>query len=287
MGFSISPTATDLRSTLNDVSPSFYVRKSFEASPADAASERPLSLEINFNDGFIAWLNGVEIAREKMGAEKAHIYHDQLAHRATSSSTASKTFPLGISSDLIESGQNVLAVQVNNESLSGNMRLDFALLIDETGDLDTSLISKGTSVAYLPGLREPSSDLVEPALPGSDPSDWIELHNNGAAEVDLTGWSLSDDSGDPSQWIFPTGSMISAGGYLVLLADNPDAPIPGATYLHTTSTPNSRASITWSNASANPFSANSIAPKTTRNGMSSNMRATITSRRETRSLGTR
>lgn len=233
IGFSINPIATDLRSTLNNVSPSFYVRKSFEASPADAASGRPLSLEINFNDGFIAWLNGVEIARENMGAEKAHIYHDQVAHRAASSSTASKTFPLGISSDLLKSGQNVLALQVNNESLSGNMRLDFALVIDDTGGPETSLISKGTSVEYLPGLREPSSDLVEPALPGGDPSDWIELHNNGDAEVDLTGWSLSDDSSDPSQWVFPTGSTIPADGYLLVLADNPDAPIPGAIYLHT------------------------------------------------------
>ncbi|MGI9244596.1 MAG: chitobiase/beta-hexosaminidase C-terminal domain-containing protein, partial [Verrucomicrobiales bacterium] len=46
------------------------------------------------------------------------------------------------------------------------------------------------------------------------------------------GWSLSDDPDVPGKWQFPAATMIDAGGYLVVLADNPDAPIPGAHYLH-------------------------------------------------------
>jgi hypothetical protein len=39
---------------------------------------------------------------------------------------------------------------------------------------------------------------------GDDRADWIELHNNGALPVDLTGWHLSDDTSNFSKWTFPT-----------------------------------------------------------------------------------
>lgn len=49
-------------------------------------------------------------------------------------------------------------------------------------------------------------------------SDWIELHNPTGAAVDLTGWGLSDDPNAPLRWIFPAGSTLAAGGYLVVFA---------------------------------------------------------------------
>lgn len=42
--------------------------------------------------------------------------------------------------------------------------------------------------------------------------DWVELYNSGAAAVDLTGYYLSDDDGNPQKWQIPSGS-IAAGGY--------------------------------------------------------------------------
>jgi hypothetical protein len=59
--------------------------------------------------------------------------------------------------------------------------------------------------------------------------DLIELHNAGAAAVDLTGKSLSDDPLLPRKFVFPAGSSISAGGYLVVYADT-ETSAPG---LHT------------------------------------------------------
>ncbi|MHC4822810.1 MAG: CotH kinase family protein [Planctomycetota bacterium] len=51
---------------------------------------------------------------------------------------------------------------------------------------------------------------------GFDPGDWVELYNNGAAAVDLSGWSF-EDSG--SSWIIPAGTIVPVGGYLVLAQD--------------------------------------------------------------------
>lgn len=50
--------------------------------------------------------------------------------------------------------------------------------------------------------------------------DWIELFNNGSSSIDLSGYSLSDDSSDLMQWTFPTGTTIAANGYLIIWADN-------------------------------------------------------------------
>ena len=50
-----------------------------------------------------------------------------------------------------------------------------------------------------------------------DHVDWIELHNTTDAEVDLTGWSLSDDPAQPGLWEFD-GITIGQNDYLVVFA---------------------------------------------------------------------
>ena len=40
-----------------------------------------------------------------------------------------------------------------------------------------------------------------------DKEDWIELYNTTSANVDLTGWYLSDRSGNPLKWTFPTSNL--------------------------------------------------------------------------------
>ena len=50
--------------------------------------------------------------------------------------------------------------------------------------------------------------------------DWVEIHNLGDADVDLTGMHLSDDPDVPNQWRFPVGTVIPAHGYLLVWCDN-------------------------------------------------------------------
>lgn len=49
--------------------------------------------------------------------------------------------------------------------------------------------------------------------------DWIELYNDGAEDVDLSGWGLSDKATKPFKWTFPQGTVIKAGDYLQVYAD--------------------------------------------------------------------
>jgi hypothetical protein len=46
--------------------------------------------------------------------------------------------------------------------------------------------------------------------------DWVELFNPGASAFSLAGMSLSADSLEPGQWVFPAGASIAANGYLVV-----------------------------------------------------------------------
>ena len=52
--------------------------------------------------------------------------------------------------------------------------------------------------------------------------DWIELANVSNFDVDLSGFYLSDDPDDLTQWSFPQGTVIGAGGYLLVWADGDD-----------------------------------------------------------------
>ena len=57
-------------------------------------------------------------------------------------------------------------------------------------------------------------------------ADWIEIYNPGASAVDLAGMNLSADAPRPFQWFFPAGSLVPAGGYLVVWCDGD---LPGST----------------------------------------------------------
>ena len=45
--------------------------------------------------------------------------------------------------------------------------------------------------------------------------DWVELYNNSSAAVDISGYSLSDNVGN-DKYYFPTGTVISGNGYLLV-----------------------------------------------------------------------
>ena len=55
--------------------------------------------------------------------------------------------------------------------------------------------------------------------PQGEFEDWIELFNYGNTEIDLSGVCLTDDLDNLSKWEIPSGTLIQAGGYLVIWAD--------------------------------------------------------------------
>jgi parallel beta-helix repeat protein len=96
-----------------------YIRKEFAVTSIDAAA--PLELTIDYDDGFIAYLNGKEVARRCMPDGAAtHATLASSSHEAG----APEVIALGAAGQWLREGVNVLAIEGHNNSLSST---DFSL----------------------------------------------------------------------------------------------------------------------------------------------------------------
>ncbi len=114
------------------------------------------------------------------------------------------------------------------------------------GIADTALIPNlfaggAWGVALNPNLEAPGvvvNELVVANENGlldedAEPQDWIEIYNPGPAVVNLAGWSLTDEAGQPDQWIFPAITL-GSGRYLLVFASGKDRrPTAANAKLHT------------------------------------------------------
>ncbi len=102
--------------------------------------------------------------------------------------------------------------------------------LSEDGALDAfdlALLKKMLFGDYIPndytGLRineicVSNSDSFSDAA-GNSP-DWIELYNSAQTDVDLSGFGLSDGKKNLFKYTFPEGTILPAGGYLVVCCDD-------------------------------------------------------------------
>ncbi|MDX2432454.1 MAG: CotH kinase family protein, partial [Bacteroides sp.] len=51
------------------------------------------------------------------------------------------------------------------------------------------------------------------------PGDWIEIHNSGSAEANISHYYLSDRSNAPFMWVFPENTIVPAHGYVLVWTD--------------------------------------------------------------------
>ena len=101
--------STDIESQMRNVSSSAYVRVPFDVS--DPSQVESLTLNMRHDDGFVAYINGVEVARENAS--------DPLSNGSTATQSRlpidvleASTFVLGDAAiAAIETGTNVLAIQ--------------------------------------------------------------------------------------------------------------------------------------------------------------------------------
>jgi len=112
--------------------PSVYLRKEFNVN--DLAGVNSLSLFADYDDGFVAYLNGVEIARSDNMNGFPPLYSDYATYdQEAASSLGQLPEEYILSSDqinaLLNSGTNVLSIQVHNVSeFSSDMSASFYLI---------------------------------------------------------------------------------------------------------------------------------------------------------------
>ena len=187
-------------STLIPITMSVYIRKNFQIS--DTSNLISSILHMDYDDSFVAYLNGEEIARGNIGIpgippvfnQGADNYdHEALIYRGL----PPESFRIDSLRQLIKEGENVLAIQVHNHSL---------------GSSDMSAIpflSVGTNIN--PGTGYP----VPPILPVSSPLLHTNFRLNSVGETvflfDTSGLiidtvAFSQMHTDISKGPFPDGS---------------------------------------------------------------------------------
>ncbi len=112
---------------------------------------------------------------------------------------------LGCPADLDGDGEVTLA---DFSRLGRNWRTN-----DETPVINEFLASNGSRLPLVGG------ELLDA---DGDSSDWIELYNPTDRIFDLSGWYLTDNSGNLTKWQFPSGTKLNPNGYLIVFASGKD-----------------------------------------------------------------
>jgi hypothetical protein len=129
--------------------------------------------------------------------------------------------------------------------------------------LHYSGLNAGTSIGGYPDATSPKRQVFNQPTPGAsnqvgvaplavrinewmadnkktlaDPADgkfedWFELYNGGATTVDLSGFTLSDDSTNTTKYVVPAGQTIPPRGFLLVWADSEPKQSSYTNQLHT------------------------------------------------------
>ncbi|MEM8485246.1 MAG: lamin tail domain-containing protein [Bacteroidota bacterium] len=108
--------------TLVDVVISVFVRKTFTIQQVEQVTR--VLLDIDYDDGFVAYLNGIEVARANVGVEGVRPAFDEGAGSAGEPfgvrGLPPARFELEDLENVLQEGENVLAIEVHNASLNSS-----------------------------------------------------------------------------------------------------------------------------------------------------------------------
>ena len=181
---------------------SLYIRTSFDVE--DPRQLVGLTLTVDYDDGFVAFLNGSEVARANVDASS----FDDTALGSHEAGTP-ETFTLTTGS--LVAGRNVIALQGHNGSLGST---DFSLSPALSGELRRP---DPPPPEEPPDVRRPPRDLViNEFFPGGAASGWVELFNPTSAEIDASGRRIHGFPAALGEHTLPAGSRVAPGGFLVV-----------------------------------------------------------------------
>ena len=96
--------------------------------------------------------------------------------------------------------------------------LDGEVDCEDAGCSDLSACASSSAILFINELMASNSSTI--ATPEGAFSDWIEIYNPGDEDVDLTGWSVTDDLSAPTKHVMPSGVVVPAGGWVLLWSDD-------------------------------------------------------------------
>ena len=183
---------------------SIYLRMPFDLN--DPAELSALSLRLRYDDGFVAYINGVQVADDGLRAEPSF----DVRARSRSNTVAAEFTNFNISNhiNVLRPGRNVLAIHSVNSSVSSSDQLIVPVLIDG--------VISDSSAAGIPhaqmGNPTISFGSIEHNPSDDQDKEYIELKNENETAVDISGWRI--DGGIRHE--FPAGTVIPSGRSLFI-----------------------------------------------------------------------
>jgi hypothetical protein len=196
----------DLEAQMYGENASCYIRIPFSIEANELADLTEMTLKIRYDDGFVAYLNGIEVARRNFNGTPE--WNSQGS--TDNPDSAAKEFEdIDISASLssIKSGKNILAIQ----GLNGTLNSSDLLISAELNGIITIAAADfpyANALLLLDSLRV--TELMYHASSGSE-FDYIELQNISDTTIDLTGVRLSDGI----NFVFPVMAL-EAGQFVVV-----------------------------------------------------------------------
>ncbi len=192
----------------------YYFRGRFVMNPVFTNATTGLKIKIStvIDDGAVFYLNGTEIFR--LAIPEGPVNSSTLASRPVGDAVWEGTFT--IPTDHLVIGTNLLAVEVHQTDPTSS-----DVVFGMTLDMAIEPISTVPSAVVLNEVM--ANNVSVPDQSGS-PSDWVELYNRSANQVDLSDTALSDNIGLPRKWIFPPAAIIAANGFMTVRC-NSDLPV--------------------------------------------------------------
>ncbi|MGD8501515.1 MAG: lamin tail domain-containing protein, partial [Phycisphaerales bacterium] len=172
----------DVRAQMYFVNATCYIRIPFTVEANELAKLAELTLKVRYDDGFVAYLNGVELPRRNFAGTAVW---DSRASSTHSDSAAVVFEDIDVSEFIgnLAPGDNILAIQGMNSSSTSP---DFLLSVELDAVITTSAegFSFANALELLDGLRV--TELMYHAADGSN-FDYIELQNISETTLDLYG----------------------------------------------------------------------------------------------------
>ena len=132
----------DLKEEMSGKLPSMYTRSTFEWNGQEAGT---LSLQLKFEDGFIAYINGTKVAAMNEPRQTSSLSTARASH-PDSSALRWRSFPIKDTSILMK-GKNVLAIHTMNDQIRSSDLLIYPMLVMEQDLHGTAIVVEPTVAA--------------------------------------------------------------------------------------------------------------------------------------------
>lgn len=228
-GFGDGDDATELGDMLNGYS-TVYIRRSFEI-PAGSDPARRVMLTMDWDDGFVAYLDGLEVRRSPNVAVANPLFNSSTAagqnHEASAGAGGSPptSYDLGSAGALLAPGTHVLAIHGLN---AGATSSDFSLIADLRLEGGSAVAGGGALFAIVNSAAVPLSGTS--TIPGATR---VTVNGEEAAYNPLTGeWSRNHALAPGLNELFiaaldDTGALLAATNRAVL-RETTSIPVSGA-----------------------------------------------------------